>query len=1412
MTVQVKANAVRDTAQNFNSASGVTGNIPIDTKQPTATITGLPTDPENDAFDLTITFNEVVTGFATNDLIVTGQARATRVTGSGTTYTASIMPNANQEDDNVTVQVNVNAVTDVAQNSNPASAVTRKIRIDTKPPTVVIEDVPDEAESKGVNLIVRFNETVNDFDENAVSLTGPATVGQIETTGNIGGYYVEILPNDGADGEVTVKINAGVVPDTAGNTNIASTTARFRVDTVAPIPIISGLPSGEENDPFDLTITFLEDVTDFAKEGLTVTGPATATAVSGGPKVYTATITPNDNQEGEVTVRVDAMAVTDTAGNYNTVSATTSNIHIDTERPTATISGLPTGEENDAFPLTITFNEDVTDFAAADLTVTGEATATAVSGGPKVYTATITPNDNKEGDVTVQVKANAVTDDAQNANPVSDPTPDIHIDTIVPTATISGLPDGEENDAFPLTITFSENVTGFAPEDLGVTGEATATEVSGGPTVYTATITPNANQRGSDVTVRVKWNTVTDDAGNLNTSVSDSTPDIHIDTVAPTALIRVPPLDDQKDAFNGAFDLRITFSENVTGFAPGDLRVDGPAMATAVSAGSEGGRIYTATITPNANEEDNVNVRVRWNTVTDTAGNLNTSVSPVTPAIPIDTIVPTVSVSGFPPVTPEQNGPFMLTVTFSEPVNGFAVPGDLTLGLVDEPGVTSATPIAAAALTASDPGGAVYTVTITPNAAGAEGDVTVQVKADAVTDTAGNYSTVSAVTPAIHIDTIAPTVASFVITPVTVGTETGYPTEERNAPYTLTLTFSEPVNGFAVPGDLTLTGPGTAVLTDGGDGDLVYTVTITPTAASEEDVSVTVNLNTVQDFATNANPAGSSTVTTHIDTIAPTVESFVVTPPVAVGGETGYPTEERNAPYTLTLTFSEVVNGFAVPGDLTLTGPGTAALTDGADGASVYVITITPTAASEDDVSVTVNANAIWDFAASANATGSSTITTYIDTIAPTVASFVVTPPVTVGTETGYPTEERNAPYTLTLTFSEEVNGFAVPGDLTLTGPGTAALTTGGDGASVYVITITPTAASEGDVSVTVNANAIWDFAASANAAGSSTVTTHIDTIAPTVESFVVTEPTVGEETGYPTEERNAPYTLTLTFSEPVNGFAVPADLTVTGPGTAALTPDADGASVYVITITPNATSEDDVTVTVNPTTVADFATTQNPAGSDPVTVHIDTRPPTFTIEDTPVLQRRNDFFDIRVVFNEPINGFQVLGDFTPPLLDLVTPSLQSGADGASEYIVRMTPNEDVQGDLIIEIDAASLQDFALNLNAAPVATTQPVRIDTIAPTVEITDLPTGVKNEAFDVTITFAEVVNGFTTQDIVLVGPATVALIAGTDGDAIYTARVTPNPNAMGNVTLQIPAAVVMDLAENVESRLSAHACDCE
>ena len=866
--IVIEENSVTDNAGNGNITINSTVVGSVDTVAPTATISGLPDGPENDPFPLTITFNEVVTGFATNGLIVTGQARATAVSGGPKVYTATITPNDNQEDDNVTVQVNVNAVTDAAGNSSLLSAATPKIRIDTVRPTVVIEDVPDEAQNKGFNLIVRFNEAVKGFDENDVSLTGPATVGLIETTGNIGGYYVEILPNDGADGEVTVKINAGVATDAAGNTNTASTTERFRVDTVAPTVAFSGVLTTPQKDPFTVTLTFSEPVLDFEIPGsLKATlNTMTVALLSGedGDAVYELRVTPRPSIDGSTpeSIIIESDAVVDNAGNPNEDDFDSGEIVIDTIVPTVEISGEPEGEQNGVFPLTITFSEDVNGFAAAGLEVTGEATATTVSGGPKVYTATITPNANKEGDVTVQVKEDAVTDAAGNKSPLSAATPAIHIDTIAPTATISGLPDGEENDAFPLTITFNEDVTGFAAEDLTVTGGvATATAVSGSGSEYTVTISPNDNQEG-DVTVQVKVDAVTDDAGNKSL-LSDPTSAIHIDTIVPTATISGLPDGEENDAF----PLTITFNEDVTGFAAEDLTVTGGvATATAVSgSGSE----YTVTISPNDNQEGDVTVQVKVDAVTDDAGN-KSPLSDPTSAIHIDTIVPTATISGLP--DGEENDAFPLTITFNEDVTGFAAE-DLTV----TGGVATATAVSGS--------GSEYTVTISPND-NQEGDVTVQVKVDAVTDDAGNKSLLSDPTSAIHIDTIVPT-----------ATISGLPDGEENDAFPLTITFLEDVSGFAAE-DLTVTG-GVATATAVSGSGSEYTVTITPNDNQEGDVTVQVKVDAVTDDAGNKSLLSDPTSAIHIDTIVPTATI------------SGLPDGEENDAFPLTITFNEDVTGFA---------------------------------------------------------------------------------------------------------------------------------------------------------------------------------------------------------------------------------------------------------------------------------------------------------------------------------------------------------------------------------------------------------------------------------------------------------------------------------------------------------------------
>ena len=83
------------------------------------------------------------------------------------------------------------------------------------------------------------------------------------------------------------------------------------------------------------------------------------------------------------------------------------------------------------------------------------------------------------------------------------------------------------------------------------------------------------------------------------------------------------------------------------------------------------------------------------------------------------------------------------------------------------------------------------------------------------------------------------------------------------------------------------------------------------------------------------------------------------------------------------------------------------------------------------------------------------------------------------------------------------------------------------------------------------------------------------------------------------------------------------------------------------------------MTVTVNANAVTDAAGNSNPASATTSNIHIDTIRPTVRFEDVPVLEKRNDIFDIKVVFSEPVNGFQVPADMT--IDGPVTASLTSG-------------------------------------------------------------------------------------------------------------------------------------------------------
>jgi hypothetical protein len=248
---------------------------------------------------------------------------------------------------------------------------------------------------------------------------------------------------------------------------------------------------------------------------------ATATSNGGSVTPTGLTYTPNANQIGadSFVVQVSDGSLTDSF-TFNVTIA-------DTTAPTAVVSPLP-ATVNGAFSTTITFDEDVTGLTAAELTVVN-GTASSLAGGPQVYTATITPT--ADGAVSVTVPANVAQDTAGNDNTAS-ATVSTSFDGTAPTVIITTTATGVSGaGTFDVTVSFSEDVTGFVAADLTVVN-GSITGLTGGPAIYTATVLAVG---AGDVAISLTANMAADTAGNGN--VVSNTLVISSQTIAETQRI-----------------------------------------------------------------------------------------------------------------------------------------------------------------------------------------------------------------------------------------------------------------------------------------------------------------------------------------------------------------------------------------------------------------------------------------------------------------------------------------------------------------------------------------------------------------------------------------------------------------------------------------------------------------------------------------------------------------------------------------------------------------------------------------------------------------------------------------------------------------------------------------------------------
>ncbi len=258
----------------------------------------------------------------------------------------------------------------------------------------------------------------------------------------------------------------------------------------------------------------------------------------------------------------------------------------------------------------------------------------------------------------------------------------------------------------------------------------------------------------------------------------------------------------------------------------------------------------------------------------------------------------------------------------------------------------------------------------------------------------------------------------------------------------------------------------------------------------------------------------------------------------------------------------------------------------------------------------------------------------------------------------------------------------------------------------------------------------------------------------------------------------NRPFTITVTFPEPVTNFSLN-DLVIAGGDASDFTRQ---GAVYTALITPT----DSGTLTIDiPLGAALDANGYDSEAADTFSIEVDITPPTGVIT-TAQPGPFKDPFTIKLVFSEPIQDLS---------LDNISISrgqvenLQPTAGSETEYTALVTPVG--TGTLTIVLPAQTFYDYNGHRNEEPVRFE--VEVDTVRPTVEITSTSEPPIKGPFPLTFTFSEEVNGFERDDVEFPTGAGWLQTLHKTGPTTYTG--TARPTTTGQIVVRVPENAATD-----------------
>ena len=350
----------------------------------------------------------------------------------------------------------------------------------------------------------------------------------------------------------------------------------------------------------------------------------------------------------------------------------------DATSPTVSISSSISKVTNsDSIPVTITFIDptqigvdeisgfDSLTIESSDISITNALVEdlTAVSGASST---TVIYNFNakhvNQGPVSILVLADTVYDQASNGNTVSD-TLSYTYDSISPDITIESSTSSKTNiSPIPVTISFSEAVSGFEESDISVTGGNIQNFTSSGDNIkYTFNVAPSGQ---GNITIDISEGSASDAAGNTNTS--SQTFSRTYDSIKPSVSLS-SNIQSGQITEKSPIPFTVTFNESIEGFQSNDIDIQNASVGD-FSGTSDIFQFNAFPVMPSGLTQVVVTISINENIASDLAGNNNTASNNF--SLTYTTERPTVSIIAekSKSITPQA---IDLTFVFSRPVTNF---------------------------------------------------------------------------------------------------------------------------------------------------------------------------------------------------------------------------------------------------------------------------------------------------------------------------------------------------------------------------------------------------------------------------------------------------------------------------------------------------------------------------------------------------------------------------------------------------------------------------------------------------------------------------------------------------------------------------------------------------------------------